>query len=140
MKYKDPGCPTVSIVIGDQLVHKALLDLGASVNLIPFTKYERLELGELKPTKMVIQMADRSTRVPRGIVEDVLIRVGEFIYLVDFVVIETEKVFNLASQVPVILGSPFLATTNVLINCRNGMMRLSFGNMTLELNIFNIQR
>jgi len=97
MKYKDPGCPTVSIVIGDQLIYRALLDLEASVNLIPFTKYERLELGELKPTKMVIQLADRLTRVPRGIVEDVLIRVGEFIYPVDFVVIETEKVSNLAS-------------------------------------------
>ena len=54
VKYRDPGCPTVSIVIGDQLIHRALLDLGASVNLIPFAEYERLELGELKPTKMVI--------------------------------------------------------------------------------------
>ena len=69
----------MSIVIGDQLIHRALLDLGASVNLIPFAEYERLKLCELKPTRMVIQL-DRSTRVPRGIVEDVLIRVGEFIY------------------------------------------------------------
>ena len=70
-------------------------------------------------------------------VEDVLIRVGEFIYPVDFIVLETEKVANVAKQIPVILGRPFLATANALINCRNGMMRLSFGNMTLELNIFN---
>jgi len=54
MKYKDSGYPTISIVIGDQLVHRALLDLGASVNLICFTEYERLGPGELKPTKMVI--------------------------------------------------------------------------------------
>jgi len=72
-------CPTIFIVIGDQLIYRALLDLGASVNLIPFTEYERLGLGELKPTKMVIQLDDRSTRLPRGIVEDMLIRVGEFI-------------------------------------------------------------
>ena len=65
---------------------------------------------------------------------------GEFIYPVDFVVIETETVSNLASQVPMILGHPFLATINALINCRNCMMRLSFGNMTLELNIFSLQR
>jgi len=117
-----------------------LLDLGASVNLIPFTEYERLRLGELKPTKMVIQLADRSTRLPRGIIEDVLIRVGEFIYPVDFIVIDTEKVSNIASQVPMILGHSFLAIANTLINCRNGMIRLSFRNMTLELNIFNIQR
>jgi len=54
VKYKDPSYPTLSIVIGDQLIHRALLDLGASVNLIPFAEYERLELGELKPTRMVI--------------------------------------------------------------------------------------
>jgi len=65
--------------------------------LIPFTEYERLGLGKLKLTKMAIQFADRSTKLPRGIVEDVLIRVDEFIYQVDFVVIETEKVSNLAS-------------------------------------------
>jgi len=59
---------------------------------------------------------------------------------VDFVGIKTEKVSNLASQVPVILRRPFLATANALINCRNEMMRLSFGNMTIELNIFNMQR
>jgi len=55
-------------------------------------------------------------------------------------VIETEKVSNLASQVPVIIRRPFLAATNALINCRNGMMRLFFSNMTMELNIFNMQR
>ena len=93
----------MSIVIGDQLIHRALLNLGANVNLIPFTKYERLELGELKPTKIIILLANRSTRVPKGIVEDVLIRVVEFIYLVEFVVMENEKMSNLASQVSVIL-------------------------------------
>jgi len=69
-----------------------------------------------------------------------MIRVGEFIYPVDFVVIEAEKVSNIASQVPMILGRHFLATANALINYRNGMIRMSYGNMTLELNIFNLQR
>ena len=73
--------------------------------------------------------------LPIDIAEDVLTKVGEFIYPVDFVVIETDKVSNLTSQVHVILGHPLLATTNALINCRNSMMRLSFGNMTVELNI-----
>ena len=100
VKYKDPSYPTISIVIGDQLIHQALLDLGASVNLIPFIEYERLGLGELKPTKIVIQLVDRSIRLPRGIVEVVLIRMGEFIYSVDFVMIKTKKMSNLASQSP----------------------------------------
>jgi len=89
---------------------------------------------------MVIQLAHRSTRLPRGIVEDVLIRVSEFSHLVDFVVIEIEMVSNVASQVHMILGRPFLVTANALINCKNGMMRLFFGNVTLELDIFNMQR
>ena len=78
----------------------------------------------MKPTKMVIQLANRLTRVARGIVKDVLIRVGEFIYPVYFVVIETEKVSNLAGQVPMIVRR-FLATAKALINYRNCMMRLS---------------
>jgi len=72
--------------------------------------------------------------------EDVLIRVGEFIYLVDFVVLKTENVANVANQIRIILGHPFLSTSNLLINGKNEILRLSFGNMTSELNIFNVQR
>ena len=89
---------------------------------------------------MLIQLAHRSSKLPRGIVEDVFIGVGEFIYLVDFVVIKIEKVSNTASQAPTILGHSCLATSNALINYRNGMIRLSFDNMTMESNIFNLQR
>ena len=64
----------------------------------------------------------------------------EFIYPVNFIVIKTDEVSNTTSQVPIILGHPFLATVNALINYRNDMMKLPFGNMTLELNIFNMQR
>jgi len=75
--------------------------------------------------------------VPRGIVEDVLVQVDKFIYPVDFIVLDTQPV-EACNSFPVILGRPFLATSNALINCRNGLMKLSFGNMTLEMNIFNI--
>jgi len=66
--------------------------------------------------------------------------VGKFIYPVDFIVFKTERVVNAANQIPVILRCPFLAITNALINYRNGMIRLSFDDMTLKLNIFNMQR
>uniref|UniRef100_A0A2N9GZ56 Retrotransposon gag domain-containing protein n=1 Tax=Fagus sylvatica TaxID=28930 RepID=A0A2N9GZ56_FAGSY len=78
-KYKDPGCPTISCIIGDHDIEQALLDLGASVNLMPYSVYLQLGLGEIKPTMVVLQLADR-----------------------------------------------------------NGLMKLSFGHMTLEVNIFNI--
>ncbi|RVW19625.1 Retrovirus-related Pol polyprotein from transposon opus [Vitis vinifera] len=90
LKYIDPGCPTISVMIGGKVVEKALLDLGASVNLLPYSVYKQLGLGELKPTSITLSLADR----------------------------------------------PFLATSNAIINCRNGLMQLTFGNMTLELNIF----
>ncbi|KAL6310806.1 hypothetical protein AAG906_017480 [Vitis piasezkii] len=81
LKYKDLGCPTISIMIGGKVVEKALLDLGASVNLLPYSVYKQLGLGELKPTSITLSLADR-----------------------------------------------------------NGLMQLTFGNMTLELNIFHMSK
>ena len=69
-----------------------------------------------------------------------LIEVGEFSLPIDFVVLDTERVPNAESHIPVILGHPFLATSIALINCRNKMIKLSFHNLTFELNIFNLQR
>ena len=73
LKYKDPGCPTISCQIGTHQFGQALLDLGASVNLMPYSVYLQLGLGEIKPTSVVLQMADRSIKKPRGIIEDVLL-------------------------------------------------------------------
>ena len=138
MKYKDPGSPTISVNIGGTCIDKALLDLGASVNLLPYSVYKQLGLGELKPTNITLSLAHRSLKIPKGIVEDVLVKVDKFYYLVDFVVLDTEPVVEGTNQVPIILGRPFLAISNAIINCRNGVMQLTFGNMTLELNIFHI--
>ena len=138
VKYKDPGSPTISVNIGGTCIDKALLDLGASVNLIPYSVYKQLGLGELKPTNITLSLADRSVKIPKGIVEDVLVKVDKFYYTVDFVVHDTEPIESGPNHVPIILGRPFLATANAIINCRNGVMQLTFGNMTLELNIFHL--
>ena len=138
VKYKDPGSPTISVNIGGTCIDKSLLDLGASVNLQPYSVYMQLGLGELKPTNITLSLADRSVKIPKGIVEDVLVKVDKFYYPVDFVVLDTELIENGPNHVPIILGRPFLATANAIINCRNGVMQLTFGNMTLELNIFHL--
>ncbi|KAL6318416.1 hypothetical protein AAG906_041181 [Vitis piasezkii] len=122
LKYKDPGCPTISVMIGGTVVEKALLDLGASVNLLPYSVYKQLGLGELKPTSITLSLADRSVKIPRGIIEDVLVQVDNFYYLVDFVVLDTDPIVKETNYVPIILGRPFLATSNAIINCRNGLM------------------
>ena len=140
IKYKDPGCPTISCQIGDHHIEKALLDLGASVNLIPYSVYEELGLGELKRTHVTLQLADASIRYPKGVVEDVLIKVGDFVFPVDFVVLDTKHTSGVEPKIPVILGRPFLATSNALINCRNGVMQISFGTMTVQVNIFNVSK
>ena len=138
VKYKDPGSPTISVNIGGNCIDKSLLDLGASVNLMPYSVYKQLGLGELKPTNITLSLADRSVKISKGIVEDVLVKIDKFYYPVDFVVLDTEPIANQPNQVPIILGRPFLATANAIINCRNGVMQLTFGNMTLELNIFHL--
>ena len=133
VKYKDPGCPTISVNIGGISVEKSLLDFGDSVNLLPYSMYKHLGLGELQPTSITLSLADRSIKIPKGTIEDVLIQVDRFYYLVDFVVLDTELVAVGANHVPIILGRPFLATSN-------GVMQLTFGNMTLELNIFHLSK
>ena len=138
VKYKDPGSPTISVNIDGACIDKALLDLGANVNLLPYLVYKQLGLGELKPTNITLSLADRSVKIPKGIVEDVLVKVDKFYYPVDFVVLDTEPIVNGPNHVPIILGRPFLATANAIINFRNGVMQLTFGNMTLELNIFHL--
>ena len=72
-KYKDPGSPTISKVVGNSKLGRALVDLGASVNLLPYSVYVDLGLGELEPTNITLQLADRSVKISRGIVKDVLV-------------------------------------------------------------------
>ena len=108
------------------------------MNLMPYSVYKQLGLGELKPTNITLSLANRSVQILKGIVEDVLVKIDKFYYPVDFVVLDTEPIASEPNHVPIILGRPFMATANAIINCRNGVMQLTFGNMTLELNIFHL--
>ncbi|RVW46414.1 Retrovirus-related Pol polyprotein from transposon 297 [Vitis vinifera] len=138
VKYKDPGCPCHLSPVWRFIRGKGFVDLGASVNLLLYSIYNQLGLGELKATTITLSLLDRSIKVPRGIVEDVLVQVEIFYYPMDFVVLDTGPLKNGVNSVPIILGRPFLATANALINYRNGLMQLSFGNMTVEMNVFNL--
>ena len=85
VKYKDPGSPTISVNIGGTCIDKSLLDLGASVNLLPYSVYKQLGLGELKPTNITLSLANRSVKIPKGIVEDVLVKVDKFHYAYQYI-------------------------------------------------------
>ncbi|GKA00206.1 reverse transcriptase domain-containing protein [Tanacetum coccineum] len=84
----------------------ALADLGASINLMPYSLYAKLSLETLKPTKMSVRLADRSFQYPVGIAKNMLIEVGKFTFPADFVILEMEE----DSKVPLILRRPFLHT------------------------------
>ncbi|RVW36100.1 hypothetical protein CK203_079655 [Vitis vinifera] len=98
----------ISVMIGGKVVEKALLDLGASVNLLPYSVYKQLGLGELKPTTITLSLADRSMKIPRGVIEDVLVQVDNFYYPVDFIVLDTDPTVKEANLVPIILEGHFL--------------------------------
>ena len=76
VKYKDPGCPTIACAIGQAEISHALLDLGASINLLPFSVYQQLGLGNLSPTRVTIQLADRFVKVYEGKLMMSLSRLG----------------------------------------------------------------
>nr|GEU68066.1 hypothetical protein [Tanacetum cinerariifolium] len=143
-KFKDPGAPLISIMVGNITIKKALLDLGASINILHASLVDKYDLGTLRKTDTIISLANRSTKIPRGILEDVIVKVDDFYYPVDFFVMDTGSPYK-DVQPNIILGRPFLATidarincrTSAMINCRTGAMDVAFGNRKLRLNVFN---
>jgi hypothetical protein len=113
-KLKDPISFTIPSRIGDQLFEHALLDLGEGINLMSYTVYVTLGLGELQPTSITLQLVDKSIRRPRGISEDVLVKVNQFIVLADFIVLDMEESLMLL-PLPIILGRHFMRTANTKI-------------------------
>ena len=105
-KLKDPGSFQIPCIIGDITIEKALCDLGASINRMSLTMMRRMKIEEAKSTRMALQLADRTFKFLHGVVEDLLVKVDEFIFPADFVVLDMEKEANIS----IILGRPFLAT------------------------------
>ena len=130
-KMKDPGSFTIPYSIGKYEFKKALCDSGASINLMPLSVVKRLSLGELTSTTITLQMADRSMAQQEGILEDVLFKVGKFIFPVDFFIMKMEE----DTQVPLLLGRPFLATGVALVDVQKGELTLRVGNEAVHFNL-----
>ena len=101
---KDPGSFTIPCTIGEFEFQKALYDSGASINLMPYSVAKKLSLGEINPTTVTLQMADRTLAKPEGIIEDVLVKVGKFIFPADFIILDMEE----DSQSPSVAGKAIL--------------------------------
>ncbi|XP_016195517.1 putative uncharacterized protein DDB_G0282133 [Arachis ipaensis] len=117
-KLKDPGSFLIPCTIGNMAIDKSLCDLGASINLMPLAMMKKLMIEEVKPTRISLQLADRSLKIPNGVVENLLIKVENFIFPADFVVLDMDK----EGSNSVILGRPFLATARTIIDVEKGEM------------------
>ncbi|KAM3011138.1 hypothetical protein FF2_029878 [Malus domestica] len=135
-KLKDPGSFSINITIGDKKVEKAMLDLGASINLMPYSVYLQLGLGELKSTTISLQLADRSVKYPRGIVEDILVQIDKLILPADFVVLDMEEAPIHDRELPILLGRPFMATAKTIIDVQNGLLTMSVLGETVQFKVF----
>ncbi|KAL5537709.1 hypothetical protein UlMin_030066 [Ulmus minor] len=135
-KLKDPGSFTIPCTIGSCNFDKVLCDLGASINLMPLSVFRKLGLGEVKPTSISLQLADRSVKYPRGVIEDVLIKVDKFIFPADFVVLDMEE----DREIPLILGRPFLATGRTLIDVQQGKLILRVQDEQVTFDVFEAMK
>ncbi|XP_021723712.1 DNA damage-inducible protein 1-like [Chenopodium quinoa] len=129
-KLGDPGSYAIPVKIGDLEAMDALCDLGASVSLMPYSIAKTLKVGYLKPTRMSLQLADRTVRLPLGILEDVPVQVGRVFMPCDFVVMEMEE----DSRIPLILGRPFLNTAGVVIDMKEGRLTLNVGDEKISFS------
>ncbi|GJY74200.1 DNA-directed DNA polymerase, partial [Tanacetum coccineum] len=112
-------------------MYKALADLGANISLMPYSMYARLDLGELKPTRTCIELANKSTQYPRGIAENVIVKVDKFIFHMDFVVLDMKE----RHKILIILGRPFIATAHAMIDVFNKKISFKVGNETITFDI-----
>ncbi|XP_022018981.1 uncharacterized protein LOC110919008 [Helianthus annuus] len=116
-KLKDPGTPLINIQVGNFQMAKALLDLGVGVSILPGGLYDQYDFGPLARVETMVVLADLSIKLPRGMVQNVIVEIDEFYCPVDFLVLDYSSA-DPKQQQNVILGRPFLSTAHAVIDCR----------------------
>ncbi|KAL2237448.1 UNVERIFIED_CONTAM: Retrovirus-related Pol polyprotein from transposon [Sesamum indicum] len=138
-KCKDPGMFSIPCKIGLIGIKRAMCDLGASINVMPLTIFKSLNVGPLKETGVVIQLADRSIVYPEGVLEDVLVEVNELVFPADFFVIDMRE-DNSPNSTSILLGRPFLKTARTKIDVHNGTLTMEFDGEIIRFNIYESMR
>ncbi|GJS05670.1 DNA/RNA polymerases superfamily protein [Tanacetum coccineum] len=123
-KEKDPGSFTLPCKINDMCFDKDLADLGASVSVMPYSTFTKLGLGKLAPTKLIIELADKTIKHRKGIAENVLVGINKFVFLIDFIVLDMPEDIKIL----LILGRPFLSTAHAKIDVFKRKFALRIGN------------
>ncbi|GKC41114.1 putative reverse transcriptase domain-containing protein [Tanacetum coccineum] len=122
-KKKDPGSFTLPCFINNTFFDNALVDLGASVSVMPLSTYLNLGLGKLAHTRLTVKLVDRTMKYPKGIAENILVEIGKFTFPVDFIILDMPKDI----KVPLILGRPFLSTARAKIDVYKRKITLRVG-------------
>ncbi|XP_038882379.1 uncharacterized protein LOC120073647 [Benincasa hispida] len=136
-KIRDSGSfPQLPCSIGEIYIGQALCDLGASINLMPLSIFKRLNVGQLTPTTMTLQLVDRSLVHPEGKLKDVLITIDRFIVPTDFIILD----YRVDKDVPIILGRPFLSTGRAQIDVHKGEITMSVNRKKLRFNIIKAMK
>ncbi|XP_028186307.1 uncharacterized protein LOC114372939 [Glycine soja] len=132
-KHKDPGVVMIPCSIGEVVVGKALIDLEASINLMPLSMCLRLGEIEIISTRMTLHLADRSITRPYGVIEDVLVKVKHLIFPADFVVIDIEE----DADIPLILGCPFMSTASCVVDMGKKMLQMGIEDQKINFDLFH---
>ncbi|XP_070049736.1 uncharacterized protein [Nicotiana tomentosiformis] len=130
-KLSDPGSFTIPCTIRSYAFAKALCDLGESINLMPLAIYKRLGIGRARPTSILLQLADRTVKRPSGVLDDVIVQAGNFVFPVDFVILDC----RVDEEIPIILGRPFLATGRALIDCETRELKMRLNDKEITFNV-----
>ncbi|CAM8960070.1 unnamed protein product [Rhodiola kirilowii] len=134
-KSKDPGAFTVTCGIGETQIHHCLIDLGAASNAMPYSLYCSLNLGPLKPPKLLIELGDKSCIRPVGLLEDLTLRVGDLVIPADLYVLQMGDARD--DEPPALIwGRPFLFTTKTKIDMGTGLLSLAFSGKILDFYIY----
>nr|XP_025661564.1 uncharacterized protein LOC112757170 [Arachis hypogaea] len=114
------------------IMNKAMCDLGVSINLMPSSLVRKLCIEEVKPIQMSLELMDKSVIYPRGVIENLLVKVDKFIFPVDFMVLDLDE----DEGDSIILGRPFLATARAIIDMEQGELTLRMHDESITLNVF----
>ena len=139
IKKRDPGALMITSEIGGMSFTKSLLDTGASTNILPKVIFDRHHVGELQPFLVELCLADGSVRKPHGLVEDVIVRIEDCYFPVDFLVVDMKMTKEL-SQAPIILGRPFLATAKAVTDWGKGEVILKVEEHTMKVDINKLMK
>ncbi|XP_052624790.1 uncharacterized protein LOC128132308 [Lactuca sativa] len=138
-KCNDPNVFTMACKLGNLYVPRAMLDLGASINFLSYSIFKSIGVGTLSKTGVIIQLADRSLVHPKGVLEDVLVQVDEFVFPTDFYVLDMGDDDSPSSS-SIILGRPFLKTSKTKIDVYNGTLTMEFDGEVINFNVHEAKK